>query len=116
VNEILVRVLVGGLVVSAFSLIGDLLKPKTFAGLFGAAPSVALATLVLTVMKDGRVYASLEARSMMFGSLAFFLYALVVGRLLLHHRFPVLPLTGMAMVLWVVGAFGLCYAVVGFHG
>jgi hypothetical protein len=33
----------GGVVVSAFALIGDLLKPKSFGGLFGAAPSVALA-------------------------------------------------------------------------
>jgi hypothetical protein len=40
VTEILLRVIVGGLAVSAFSLLGDVLKPKTFAGLFGAAPSV----------------------------------------------------------------------------
>jgi hypothetical protein len=33
--EIVIRFLVGGLVVSAFSLIADLLRPKTFAGLFG---------------------------------------------------------------------------------
>ncbi len=38
--EILYRFLIGGLVVSAFALIGDLLKPKSFAGLFGAAPSI----------------------------------------------------------------------------
>jgi Protein of unknown function (DUF3147) len=52
--QILVRFVVGGLVVSAFAIIGDLLKPKSFAGLFGAAPSVALATLSLTVAKEGR--------------------------------------------------------------
>lgn len=61
-KEILLRALVGGAVVSAFAMLGDLLKPKSFAGLFGAAPSVALATLVLTVIKDGKGYASLEAR------------------------------------------------------
>jgi hypothetical protein len=43
--QILIRFLVGGAVVSVFALIGDVLKPKSFAGLFGAAPSVALATL-----------------------------------------------------------------------
>jgi len=48
-SQILIRFLVGGAVVSAFAIIGDLLKPKSFAGLFGAAPLVALATLVLTV-------------------------------------------------------------------
>ena len=43
--RVLIRFLVGGAVVSVFALIGDLVKPKSFAGLFGAAPSVALATL-----------------------------------------------------------------------
>ena len=41
-TEYLIRFLVGGVVVSAFSMLGDLLRPKSFAGLFGAAPSVAL--------------------------------------------------------------------------
>jgi hypothetical protein len=43
--EYVARFLIGGFVVSAFALLGDLLRPKSFAGLFGAAPSVALATL-----------------------------------------------------------------------
>jgi hypothetical protein len=114
VNEILLRVVVGGVVVSAFSLLGDLLRPKTFAGLFGAAPSVALATLVLTVAKDGKAYASLEARSMVFGAVAFFFYASVVGRLLIRQHLPVLRVTSLAMLLWFVCAFGLCYAALGF--
>ena len=60
-----------------FALIGELLKPKSFAGLFGAAPSVSLATLTLTVMKEGKAYASIEARSMILGSIAFIIYAAV---------------------------------------
>src|ERR1700744_3210483 len=43
--EYLVRFLVGGIVVSAFAVISDVLRPKSFAGLFCAAPSLALATL-----------------------------------------------------------------------
>jgi hypothetical protein len=39
-----VRFLVGGILVSAFAMLGDILRPKSFAGLFGAAPSVALST------------------------------------------------------------------------
>jgi len=115
VNEILLRVIVGGTVVSAFALLGDLLKPKTFAGLLGAAPSVALATLVLTVTKDGKMYASLEARSMIFGALAFFLYAIVVSRLLFRRHLPVLLVTSLAMLVWFVCAFGLSYAALGFN-
>ena len=72
---ILLRFLTGGIVVSAFAVLGDLLKPKSFAGLFGAAPSVALATLGLTVATQGRSYAATEARSMAGGAVAFFVYA-----------------------------------------
>ena len=64
----LTRMVVGGLVVSAFALLGDLLKPKSFAGLFAAAPSVALATMVLTVLEDGKKFVSMEARSMLVGA------------------------------------------------
>jgi hypothetical protein len=52
-TEYLVRFLVGGVVVSAFAMLGDVLRPKSFAGLFGAAPSVALATLGIAVYRDG---------------------------------------------------------------
>ncbi|HKB89262.1 MAG TPA: DUF3147 family protein [Opitutaceae bacterium] len=111
-NEILVRVLVGGAVVSIFALLGDLLKPKSFAGLFGAAPSVALATLALTVTKDGKGYASTEARSMILGAVAFFLYACVIGRLLIRRRLPVLPTASAALVLWFGCAFGLWFVLI----
>jgi CHASE2 domain-containing sensor protein len=114
VKEILLRFVTGGVVVSIFSLLGDLLKPKTFAGLFGAAPSVALATLVLTVMKNGKDYASVEARSMMVGAAAFLVYALVVSYLMLRHKWRVLPVTSLTIALWFIVAFGLYY-VLGFN-
>jgi hypothetical protein len=38
-TEYVVRFLVGGIVVSAFSMLGDVLRPKSFAALFGAVPS-----------------------------------------------------------------------------
>jgi hypothetical protein len=72
---LIVRLVVGGLLVSAFAALGDSLKPKSLAGLFGAAPSVALATLSLTVHSLGVSFASVEARSMISGALAFFVYA-----------------------------------------
>jgi hypothetical protein len=52
-----VRFLVGGIVVSTFAILGDVLRPKSFAGLFGAAPSVALATLGIAVYRHGAGYA-----------------------------------------------------------
>jgi hypothetical protein len=110
-NDILLRFIAGGAVVSGFALLGDILKPKSFAGLFGAAPSVAIATLVLTVSTQGKVYASLEARSMLFGAVAFFFYALLVSRLLIRGRRSVLPVTALSMTLWFGCAFGCWYAV-----
>lgn len=56
--QILIRFLVGGAVVSIFAAIGDVLRPKSFAGLFGAAPSVALATPGLTIATEGPSYAA----------------------------------------------------------
>jgi uncharacterized protein DUF3147 len=50
-TEYLVRFIAGGLAVSAFALLVDVLRPKSFAGLFGAAPSVALATLAIAIVR-----------------------------------------------------------------
>ncbi len=110
--EILLRVIIGGLVVSAFATIADTLKPKSFAGLLGAAPSVALATVVLTVKEHGAMYASIEARSMILGAVAFFIYASVASRLMMRKKWPALPVSSLALLLWLGVALGLWF---GFH-
>ena len=71
-KELFTRFVVGGTVVSFFAVFGDLLKPKSFAGLLGATPAVALATLSLTFLKDGKAYSQTEPRSVMVGVIAFF--------------------------------------------
>jgi hypothetical protein len=109
VRDTLVRIVVGGMVVSVFALLGDLLKPKSFAGLFGAAPSVALATLVLTVRQHGITYASIEGRSMILGAMAFFLYVSVVSRLMIRKKWPALPTASVALLLWLGTALGLLW-------
>jgi hypothetical protein len=106
-TQVLVRFLVGGMVVSAFAVIADLLKPKSFAGLFGAAPSVALATLGLTVATKGASYGATEARSMMAGAVAFFFYASFVSWVMMRYPFKALSVTLGAMPLWFAIAFGL---------
>jgi hypothetical protein len=40
--QFIFRFIVGGVIVSLFAGLGGVLKPKSFAGLFGAASSVAL--------------------------------------------------------------------------
>lgn len=108
--DILIRFLIGGIVVSAFAVLGDLFKPKSFAGIFGAAPSVALATISLTVVKNGQAYAAVEARSMILGAIAFILYAYVVARMLLRGKQSALVVTSTALFLWCVCAFSLWLA------
>jgi len=112
VLQLLIRFLLGGAIVSAFALLGEVVKPKSFAGLFGAAPSVALATVGLAIIQHGRNYASHEARSMILGAVAFGLYACLVSRLLLHHKLPVLPVTATSLVVWLASALSLWYCLV----
>ena len=54
--EYVVRFIAGGIVVLAVASLADVLRPKSFAGLFGAAPSVALATLTLASGEHGADY------------------------------------------------------------
>jgi hypothetical protein len=111
-TDIIVRFFIGGLVVSVFSLISDLLKPKTFAGLFGAAPSVALTTLALTVVKDGKQYAAIEAHSMILGAIALFAYSLTLSHILLRFKLSALPVALVLLILWTGVATGLWYVMV----
>jgi hypothetical protein len=105
-EEVILRFVIGGLIVSAFALLGDLFEPKTFAGIFGAAPSVALATLALTISSKGKDYAATELRSTVIGALAFFFYAYIVGRTLLKHNLPTLRVCAVLMIVWITVAVG----------
>ena len=108
-TQILVRFLVGGAVVSAFAAVGDMLKPKSFAGLFGAAPSVALATLGLTLFAEGGSYTAIEGRSMIAGAAALFAYASVVSWIMMRYRLKALLVTICAIPLWLGVAGGVYY-------
>lgn len=107
--QLLIRFLIGGLFVCVFAAISDILKPKSFAGLFGAAPSVALATLYLTISSHGRVYAATETRSMIAGAVAFFVYASCASWLLLKHKFSSLLITVSLIPVWLAVSFGLWF-------
>ena len=69
--------------------------------MFGAAPSVALATLALTLFKDGKLYASLEERSMIVGAIAFLVYCLVCVRVLAKTNAGAATVTISALALWL---------------
>lgn len=105
--DLIARFVVGGLVVSAFALAGDLLSPKSFAGLFGAAPSVALATLGLTIASEGKAYAAIECRSMVAGAVALGMYSGLVTWLLIRRRGDPLASTLYSLAAWFAVGFGL---------
>lgn len=84
-GELVARFFAGGTLVAIFAIMGDIFTPKSFAGLFAAAPSVALATILLTLHKHGPEYVAVEARSMIIGAVAFAAYASTVS-LVLHRR------------------------------
>ena len=56
--EYLLRFIAGGIAVSLFAAFGDAVRPKSFAGLFGAAPSIALATILITLSQKGGPFAN----------------------------------------------------------
>jgi hypothetical protein len=106
-TEYVVRFLVGGVVVSAFAMLGDVLRPKSFAGLFGAAPSIALATLGIALYQHGAGYAEAQSRAMMVGAIALVVYSIVVCHLLVRTRLSAASATLLSLVVWLVLAFGL---------
>jgi Protein of unknown function (DUF3147) len=111
--EYVIRFLAGGLVVSLFAVAGDVLRPKSFAGLFGAAPSVALATLTLAFWKHGGRYVATECRSMIIGAIALAVYSFLVCQLLMRVRSSALTATAVATVAWLVIAVGIKQALLG---
>jgi hypothetical protein len=105
----LLRFLIGGLVVCLFASLAGMLKPKTFAGIFGAAPSVALATLALTVSQDGTTFAAEEARAMLAGSAALAAYAFVCLQLIARWRWNPLHAATASLVVWFGTAAALWF-------
>jgi hypothetical protein len=106
-KDLIIRFLIGGTFVSLFAIIGDLFKPKSFGGLFAAAPSIALSTLILAIVEHGPTYAATEAHSMIAGAVAFCVYSQIVSWLMMHFEPPSLAVASMAIVAWLGVAFGL---------
>jgi len=107
VTEYILRFFAGGLLVSLFAIIGDIVRPKSFAGLFGAAPSVALATLGIAWFQHGGTYVGIQANAMMFGGIALACYSAIVCQILMHLQTGTLTATLVALPVWLIVALGL---------
>src|ERR1039458_1830275 len=107
-DELIFRFLIDGTLVSAFALVGDAVRPKSFAGLFGAAPSIALATrkvaegekkrrVGLDGTSRGRVAAGIDAVGAAMGTLGLIAFAILIWRFLPGHSSPaILTIAGLA--------------------
>ena len=103
----LLRFLIGGLVVSLFAVLGDMVKPESLGGVFAAAPTIALATVALTMHKHGAGYVAIEARSMVAGAGAFFVYACAVSFVMMRYRTKAAWTAAGLVVVWFGTAAGL---------
>ena len=81
-----IKGLAGGCLVVVFALISEGLEPKRFAGLFSAAPAVALAGLTVTLLDKGAHDAHQSAAGMIAGGVGMAVYAAAVIPLLRRAR------------------------------
>jgi hypothetical protein len=84
-----------------------MVSPKTYAGIFGAAPSVALVSLSLAFATEGGAKAALDGRSMMAGAVALFAYSLLVKHLVMRRRWSALTAASVLLLAWLAIALGL---------
>ncbi len=105
VTYVAVKAVVGGLMVVAFSLVGQVLKPKRFAGVFAAAPAVALASLLLTSLVKGPSMAIPQTVGMIIGSAAMIVYCAIT--LFAVDRFHAAVGSLVAWLAWFAVAGGL---------
>ncbi len=102
VIEIALKALAGGVFVLAFAALAQVLSPKRFAGVFSAAPSVALAGLLVTAAFSGVPDVARSAPGMAVGAVAFAAYCALAVPLL--RRWGTWRGTGGALVAWAVTA------------
>lgn len=100
--EVALKMLAGGLFVLAFAALAQMLAPKRFAGVFSAAPSVALGSLLVTAAFSGPKDVALSARGMAVGAVAFALYCATVVPLL--RRWGAWRGSAAALGAWAVTA------------
>ncbi len=90
----------GGALVVAFAILSQGLKPKRFAGLFSAAPAVALVGLTIALLDKGAHDAHEGAVGMIAGSAGMVAYAAAVIPLLRR-------MGGASAAIAALGAWGL---------
>ena len=97
-----IKGVLGGTLVVAFALLAQGLEPKRFAGLFSAAPAVALAGLAVTLLDKGAHDAHQNAVGMLAGCAGMIAYALCAVPLL--RRLRASRAAATALSAWALAA------------
>lgn len=97
-----IKGLLGGSLVAVFALLSEGLSPKRFAGLFSAAPAVAIAGLAVVLLDKGSHDAHQNAVGMLAGSAGMIAYASAVVPLL--RRLRASRAAACALAAWVLAA------------
>ena len=105
IGPLIAKGLAGGALVVTFALLSEALRPKRFAGLFGAAPAVAIAGLTVTVLTKGAGEARDASIGMIAGCAGLIAYA--VAAVLLLKRVRPLVASGLALSVWAAVAVTL---------
>jgi len=100
IETLLVKGCIGGVFVVAFAVLSECLRPKSFAGLFAAAPSIALAALAVTVVTKGSTSARAQSLGMIGGAAALLVYCGCAS--LAVDRWGALRGSVAAIVVWFV--------------
>jgi hypothetical protein len=109
VGVIALRGLAGGTLVVVFAVIGEATSPKAFSGLFSAAPSVAVASLLITLVVESASKARLDAVGMVVGGVG--MAACCAAAAVAVPRFGALVGSTVAWLAWGASALGLYLAV-----
>jgi hypothetical protein len=102
IGELALKALNGGVFVVAFALVGEVARPKRFAGIFSAAPSVALANLLVVIMMKGTHEGIDNSIGMLVGAVAM-VTACAVGARLIRDQ-GALKGSVLACAVWLVVA------------
>jgi uncharacterized membrane protein (GlpM family) len=99
---LVIKGIAGGSLVVAFALLSEGLSPKRFAGLFSAAPAVALAGLTIVVLDKGAHEAHENAVGMIAGGAGMVAYAALAVSLL--RRMRASRAAAVALIAWLAVA------------
>ena len=105
VLTIVLKGLLGGLLVVLFSLIGEVVRPRSLAGITSAAPAVAVGSLLITLVAKGSASAAELSLGMIAGAGALVLFCLVGADGV--KRLGALKGSVVTTVVWFVTAFSL---------